>query len=360
MKNLLIEKIEEFQQKYLNLLKVILKEVNNHEINIRDEFLIFFNKNKMLVELYLKYYSQEERNYFLTGFDFINVEKGEHKSFFLIDGKRIIDDTLYLDLKLLGSNSEINKHVYIKKIKKSIENNIFLLEKYNNEILLMPIRCLNSNETFKDLSALSNKILFQFFKKEYANFEEYIKENLTIKDIENHLTINTKIIIFLKNEDKNDSFQKRFENYKKTIQSIGFETKNDGLIFYMAVFGFLSQAIDIIEVSQRYNLFPCVRNYITIYYISLIFDDFIQTENINYIKQKNNILNTLKLFFVFQTILENSNFFNLPTEEIIKIKNQNNWWTNIVNEIEPNKENSLSPNTIEKIIFEKMENILNL
>lgn len=63
----MIEKIEEFQQKYLNLLKVILKEVNNHEINIRDELLIFFNKNKMLLGLYLKYYLQEEINYFLTG-----------------------------------------------------------------------------------------------------------------------------------------------------------------------------------------------------------------------------------------------------------------------------------------------------
>ncbi|ERT69128.1 hypothetical protein HMPREF0202_00961 [Cetobacterium somerae ATCC BAA-474] len=360
MKNLLIDKVEEFQQKYLNLLKVILKEINNHEINIRDEFLIFFNKNKMLLELYLKYYSQEEMNYFLTGFDFINVEKGEHKSFFLIDGKRIIDDTLYLDLNLLGTNSEVNKQIYIKKIKKSIENNIFLLEKYNSEILLMPIRCLNSKETFKDLSTLSNKILFQFFKKEYVTFEEYIKENLTIKDIENNLIINTKMIIFLKNEDKNDSFQKRFENYKKNIQSIGFETKNDGLIFYMAVFGFLSQAINIIEVSERYNLFPCVRNYTTIYYIALIFDSCIQTENINYIKQKNNILNTLKLFFIFQNILENSNFFNFPTEEIIKMKNQNNWWTNIMKEIELNKENSLSLNTIEKIILKKMENVLKL
>ena len=138
----------------------------------------------------------------------------------------------------------------------------------------MPVRLLNkpNNDT---IFKLANKYFLEMFVNKELTIQSYKEIYNTFEDIVHGLKPEIKESIILSNNENNESsLKERFEKIKVNEFLPSEFLKTDVEIFYYFVFGYLSQAIDIISVCSYFKLIPILENTVTYYYVNVLINNF--------------------------------------------------------------------------------------
>lgn len=139
----------------------------------------------------------------------------------------------------------------------------------------MPIRLL-ANKDANTIHNATRQAFLSLFKIN-MDFDYYKKSFKTISDIKNNLFPDIeKNIVFSEDDDISLDFETRFKNYKESSVLPLKSDATDAEIFAFCLYGYFSQAFDIVMMCAEYELIPYIRFEVAFKYIlkiSSIFGD---------------------------------------------------------------------------------------
>lgn len=276
MNNILLFEVFEVQKEYKALL-VRLREklTQNNSAPILDEIEVFWFKHRQLVQYAFQYLSKPYQTYVFTAAVILDIDDFEHYPFLCLGDCHIWDDPIYsyIRMKEKSPNKIFNKEIE-EQIQKTIDDNIRIITELNDYILILPIRMI-SEVDYNARIKTSEKAFFSFFKQPPSSIEEYFENYTTIEDIDNGISEKIKdIIIFSENDTTSDSFIKKFHKYKSITQLPVHDNASDAEAFFMMVFGYVSQAIDIISNAIAYRFVPYIRYEVAFRYFLILYGAF--------------------------------------------------------------------------------------
>lgn len=276
MNDLLLYEIKELQNNYRNILKEAADNIFKRDTAaILDEINVFWIKNKKLVHCALEYLSKPYQTYVFTAATVLDVDDYEHYPFLCLGDFHIWDDPIYgyIRMGMESQNEKFNEEVK-NQIYDTINENIKILDSINDKILIFPIRMISdvSRETIHNAA---EQAFLSLFKKPPTTMKEYLQTFSTIEEVDSALRSDIKNTITLsENDSKFVEIKERFNYYKSNISlPLPAETSN-AYIFMFAVYGFLSQALDIIMTCSAYRFVPYIRYNVSFQYVLILTGSF--------------------------------------------------------------------------------------
>lgn len=265
------DEILKLQQEYCTLLKISEKKLNSDEFMYAlDEINLFWFANRHKIELFLNYYYGAD-TVMHTGASFLNVNYNEHFPFVMFGEKHIIDDPVGNFgnvMSMLQENPDLADNIK-EQIILTVEQNIKIIENYNDIIQIFPIRLMNIEDKQENIKTAQNAF-FQLFKEEDMDLEKYAKTFTTIEDVVNGIKEYCHNYIFFDKDEEQAPLEKRFRDFvgkNKFATSMGV---NDAQKFYSLIIGYFIQSIDILFACLKYNMYPYIRYAIPFHYLTLI------------------------------------------------------------------------------------------
>lgn len=270
--DLLLKEILDIQQDYRSLLIAIQSQFDSSEklIQIADEITIFWYSRRNIIDLFLKNLPNDNSTYLFTGVGYLDVENNEHYPFVTIGKRHIIDDSLSRYMQDIKYDDESGFYFeLIKQIQEAITDNIRILNEYFGIFLLLPVRFFVPNH-IDILHQATSDLFLSLFNSSLENIDDYFSKYDCINQVFDDINAEIKSEIKLLEDDSSlDSLEDKFEQYKKENKTIS-EEKNDITLFFLAVYGYIAQALDVILTSLEYNLVPYVRFKICHHYSLLL------------------------------------------------------------------------------------------
>lgn len=183
--DLLHEKIRSIQNEYKCILEKIVNNVSEDWISesILDEINIFWSIRLDIVELYLCNLSSSHDTFAFTGATFLDLAELEHYPLMLLGDMHILDDQIYIYSNIVSrsNKTEFNKRMQ-KQIFNSINNNLVILSKYYEHILILPVR-FSYSKNQDIIKNNANSCFLSLFKEPPASIEDYFATYSSIDDI---------------------------------------------------------------------------------------------------------------------------------------------------------------------------------
>lgn len=355
--NLLLNKIIIIQHEYKELLAKllpILQTSSCHEVF--DEINIFWFKYNKIIQLYYYNFFVGNDSYVFTASTYLNYDEQEFLPFLLVGNKHVFDDPLSKFSQIINKNvTNFNQDILYNQIVLTIQNNLKLLENINNNIFILPLRLLTQSNTNNFLYDLGEKFFISLFN-EIDNIDDYFNKCSNIHEIKRYIRNDViNLISFTVDDNKLLSFEERFHIALNDLKHILNPTKSDAYNFFMIIFGYIQQAIDIMASCIEYKCIPFIRNLVTVNYILLVTEGVEEIEHIKLLRYKMIIAYLIYAHFD-RDILSSINF-----KEFIKINKEYNFngkLFNILIEQNINKTNFSIPN-IESIISIELQKFYN-
>ncbi len=309
--NLLQNNIQEIQNEYKGLLTDLLPRIKSgNALEALDEINLFWHCHISEGHLYLKNWISEENTYVFTAATYLGFDTKEYLPFLLMGDNHIFDDTLckYSKTYNMLSNNEYTDSLY-NFIKLVIQDNLKLLDNLKNEVLIFPLNLVNQLIDY-DLFIKTGEGVFTSLFKNINSINDFFEKCNTVDDIVAHGCENFEdIIMFSEYDDHSLSFHERFRLAVKNSKYINTEGKSDAYIFYMLVYGYIQQAIDIISMCIDYRCIPFIRHPVSLYYVSMLSENMVKVKNIDDLIFKMNIAYIVYELFDFDRFVT----FNLDT-----------------------------------------------
>lgn len=273
MNDLLLYEILEVQKEYKDLLVLLRNKLTqDSSASILDEIEVFWYKHRRLVRNAIQYLAKPYQTYVFTAAVILDIDDLEHYPFLCLGDCHIWDDPIYsyICMKEESPNEEFNREI-VEQIQRTIDDNIRIISELNDYILILPVRMISEVDPDNIIST-SEKAFFSLFKQPPTSFDEYLKQYTTIEDIDKGISEGIKDrIIFSENDTPSDSFIDRFNTNKSDSHLPLRDNATDAEVFFMRVFGYISQAIDIISNAVTYRFVPYVRYDVAFKYILILY-----------------------------------------------------------------------------------------
>ena len=199
----------------------------------------------------------------------------------LLGDIHILDDQAYFYANLIGytKKSELSNR-FREQIVNSIRSNIEILSKYNDHILILPLR--SSKPEYRDLVAKNmNSVFLDLFKDPPASMEDYFENYKTIDDVCDGLRDDIPNALVLSDtDDVSKPFRERLEIAQKDKSHSLRTDESAGFQFFRIVGGHLGQALDIIYTCSIYKISPYLRYSVAFYYVLLLSQNFSEQKEI--------------------------------------------------------------------------------
>lgn len=315
MNDLLLDELKELQKNYKEVLvNAQSKILENDTFALLDEINVFWNSNRKLVECAVQYISKPYNTYAFTAATILDIDDNEHYPFLCLGDCHIWDDPIYSYIGMIRSSFNDRFNTEIKEqVINTIKENIKIIENYNDKIVILPLRML-SGINIEYISKAAEKAFLGLFKDEPENIKQYFETYKTVDDIDLGIRDDVKNMIILSDIDTNsDGLAVKLNNYKTGITLPIRDDSNDAKVFFLAVVGFLSQALDIILTCSTFKLIPYVRYNVTYKYILILSNSF-----------KDNIELDKWLFrcivaHLLHESFDKENFSEIPIDDFIEI-----------------------------------------
>lgn len=290
--------LKEIQSSYRSLLIKFRNNINEENLKfILDEINIFWYTRRLTVKTLLKYSIDPYNSIVFTGATKIDFSIGEHLPYTILGNIHIWDDPVFSYINIIDKISDEKLINELKlKIIETIESNLIILNRYNDFIIILPVRFITEN--LELVHNISKKLFINLFKKSF-NFEDFLVHYKTIDQIEaglkEELINNIKYIL---DKDKEIDFKTRFSKFK-TRNELGLGTQlDDNELFFNLIYGYICQAVGVFDMCLTYKLIPFLVNDITHRFILLIYPIFLS-------KDKNTKLIVLRcsLFMIISEIM---------------------------------------------------------
>lgn len=309
--NLLQNNILEIQNEYKGLLADLLPRIkSSNALEALDEINLFWHCHISEVHLYLKNWISEENTYVFTAATYLDFDTKEYLPFLLMGDNHIFDDTLckYSKTYNMLSSNKYTDSLY-NFIKLVVQDNLKLLDNLKNEVLIFPLNLVNQLIDY-DLFIKAGEVVFTSLFEDINSFKDFFEKCKTVDDIVAHGCENFEDIIMLSEYDDHSlSFHERFRLAVENSKYINSEGKSDAYIFYMLVYGYIQQAIDIISMCIDYGCIPFIRHPVSLYYVSML------GENMKKVKNIANLMFKMNIAFIVYDLFDFDRFvgFNLDT-----------------------------------------------
>lgn len=280
--SLLRDEIKQIQQEYKTLLYNLLPLLKaKHSMVALDEINLFWVKYIDIVKLFLKTEISGMNSYVFTAATYMDVEDNEQYPFLLLGDQHILDDPLckYAEICIKMPDGKVLELLY-QQIIKAAEDDIRVINTCEDQIIILPLRLLNSPKEDNPLLNLGEQIFLSMFPT-ITSMEMYVQKCSNFSDIVQYGIPNlSEIIMFSEDDDKTIPFEERFRAAINNAPGMVDKTKSDAENFFMLVYGFVQQAIDVIVSCEEYRCIPYIRYPVALNYISLIAGNLLHMEYI--------------------------------------------------------------------------------
>jgi hypothetical protein len=252
----MLDKLNKTQTEYAKLLNSIRADFDTEDVGYHlDKIRNFWFKKRRVIEIASQYVFNKTNTYFFTATSKFNIENTENNIFFVIGKYQIYDDPLLSYLEAIRSEDTIlHFETYLRilknKVIKIIDNSLILLEKEIPNFYIVPLRFLYSFINEKKIDVMP--FIKYFFVKEndFTKSNECYDVNAVV--IAEHIS---QIMLF-EEDDPSLPIKERIKQYQGEFSDIIPSNMNDIQLLKFILFGYFSQAIDILQTSFYFNVFP--------------------------------------------------------------------------------------------------------
>ena len=289
--NLLLNKIHLIQIEYKKLLVSLLpKFKSGYAPEALDEINLFWLRRIEEVKLYLKNWFPGKNSYVFTAATFMDFDDNEHLPFLMMGNKHILDDPLS-KYSLIRSEMLEGKDAdfLYKQISVTAEGNLKVLENIHNEILILPLRLLNQSNDQKVFEKAGEQAFVSLFNGIYS-LNEYFEKCNSIDDIIHFARDDIeRLVMFSEYDDVMLDFKERFRIALRDTKYMVDPNRPDSYNFFMLVFGFIQQALDIIVSCVEYECIPYIRYPVSFHYISMLSQSMLDIEHVIMLRFRMNV-----------------------------------------------------------------------
>ena len=318
--NLLLNKIYLIQTEYKALLATLLPKLKgSHAPEALDEINLFWLRHIEEVQLYLKTWFPSENSYVFTASTFMDFKDNEHLPFLLMGDKHILDDPLskYSVIRNKMPDDKNAEFLY-KQIGVTAEDNLKILENVHQEILILPLRLLNQSNEHNSLYELGEHVFISLFNG-IDSLNDYFTKCDSINDIMRFAREDIgDLIMFSEDDNVTLPFSKRFRIALAGMHMVD-ENKSDSYNFFMLVFGYIQQAIDVIVSCIEYSCIPYIRFPVSLHYVSLLSENMQDIEHITTLRYK------MSVAFIVYQLCDKNKLATVQLGEFIKISKKYNF-----------------------------------
>ena len=248
--DVLISSMQLMQEEYLALLKNYEHFDVNDAYSIQSECRIFWLRHKREIEFFLNNYPCDFDTCAFIGGMYLNAASTRELPFLSFGKKHISDDPV---AKLVSVGPQEHLAGYLKK---SIEDDIEIIQKYNGEIFILPLSYLFVD---KDLVLQSaDNAFWHLFSNPTINKDSYMDKFSSIEEVCKCIGEDAGWGLFLKY--KRTNLKDRYLEHLETINIPIYEGKEGVNQFYHMCIGLFAQAASVMEFCIHYWTFPFIRD----------------------------------------------------------------------------------------------------
>lgn len=351
--NLLLNKIKFIQIEYKELLSALLPKLKSfHAPEALDDINLFWLRHIEEVQLYLRTWFPGENSYVFTAATFMDFGDREHLPFLLMGDKHVIDDPLskYSEIQIKMPEGKASEFFY-KQIGITAEDNIKILENVHDEIIILPLRLLNQSNAHNSLYKIGEQAFVSLFNN-IDSFSDYFSKCTSIDDIIQYARKDIgRLVLFFKDDDISKPFEERFKVALAETQYIIDTNKTDASNFFMLVYGYIQQAIDIIVSCVEYGCIPYIRHAISLHYISLISECMLDIKHIVTLRFK------MSVAYIVYQLCDKDKLATVCLEDFLKKNREYNFSSKLfcaLAEHSVNEESFLN-HTITQLVIDELE-----
>ena len=312
--NLLLNKIHLIQIEYKKLLVSLLPKLKSgYAPEALDEINLFWLRRIEEVKLYLKNWFPGKNSYVFTAATFMDFDDNEHLPFLLMGNKHILDDPLskYSLIRSEMSEGKDAEFLY-KQISVTAEDTLKVLENIHNEILILPLRLLNQSNDQKAFEKVGEQVFVSLFNSIYS-LNEYFEKCNSIDDIIHSARDDIgRLVMFSEDDDVMLDFKERFRIALIDTKYMVDPNRSDSYNFFMLVFGFIQQALDIIVSCVEYECIPYIRYPVSLHYISMLSQSMLDIEHVIMLRFR------MSVGFVVYKLCDKSKLASVCLEDFLK------------------------------------------
>lgn len=349
--NLLLNKIHFIQIEYKKLLVSLLpKFKSGYAPEALDEINLFWLRRIEEVKLYLMNWFPGKNSYVFTAATFMDFDDNEHLPFLLMGNKHILDDPLSKYSLIRSEMSEgMDADFLYKQISVTAEDNLKVLENIHNEILILPLRLLNQSNDQKAFEKVGEQVFVSLFNSIYS-LNEYFEKCNSIDDIIHFARDDIgRLVMFSEDDDVMLDFKERFRIALIDTKYMVDSNRSDSYNFFMLVFGFIQQALDIIVSCMEYECIPYIRYPVSLHYISMLSQSMLDIEHVIMLRFR------MSVGFVVYKLCDKSKLASVCLEDFLeknKIYNFNDKLFNALTNYKINEKNFFKHKITQLVIDE--------
>ena len=227
--SLLRDEIKQIQQEYKNLLSNLLPLLKAKRSMVAlDEINLFWARHIDIVKLYLKTELSVMNSYVFTAATYMDIEDKEQYPFLLLGDQHILDDPLckYAEICIKMPDSMASELLY-QQIVKAAEDDIRVINTCEDQIVILPLRLLNSPKEDNPLLNLGEQIFLSMFP-DINSMETYVQKCSNFSDIVRYGIPNlSEIIMFSEDDNRATPFEERFRAAINNAPGMVDKTKSD-------------------------------------------------------------------------------------------------------------------------------------
>ncbi len=267
MNDIVLTELQSIQSEYLDLLKRIKPRIDTAWGSVIDEVNMFWLQKKKLIVFAMENYFTPYNTFLFTGATYLDYDENEHFPFAVCNGICIVDDNVCSYANIIGKVSDENFNSTIKQqLLYAIDDNIKVLENCADYIYILPIRYLDDDDD-DTISKGAEGVFLNLFKEKFASLKDYFVNITSMVDLTNSLKPGIeKSLMFFKDDDRDLALSDRLNNYiEDSNDSIDFNGKSIGFIFFSAVYSHIAQALKIMMLCAKYRVIPYLRYNVAFY-----------------------------------------------------------------------------------------------
>lgn len=340
------EELVKLQIEYREILENASREIFQKESRaVIDEINVFWNRHRKLVECILHHLYEPYSAYVFTAATILDIEDYEHYPFVSFGRYHFWDDPLYQYLKCV---EDMGATVFGDKMRRQIHetiiDNIQIIDSLAEHVYILPIRLL-SNSDAKLIHNAAQQFFLSMFKGEF-DFDYYREHIVTITDVQNAMLPDVeKYVFFSEDDNTSNDFITRFNHFKESTDLPLHEDSSDAQIFWFSMYGYLSQAIDILLTCSEYRLIPYIRFEVAFKYLMTIGSNFKHGE-------VSDMLFKCAIAYISHHVFDKNFAKRTEFTEYCTLLQTNNFESSVITEIEN------EGLTLENLAMGKIESIL--
>lgn len=349
-RNLLLNRIREIQTEYKDLLSNIIDDFEGlYRSAALDEIVLFWTKNKPVVNMFLRHSLSNEDTFIMTAVTYLDIAADEQYPFFLAGSFHILDDPLGKYCEICNTIEEEYEMPLGAEILKCARDDLRVLIEYP-QIIVIPMRLFKENEKQEVLKEASEQLFISLFS-EISSIEEYFDKIKSVDDIAKSIKGFEHSILLNDEDDSSLPIPERFEKTRIIMKEWFPNDVTDAQLFFYVITSYLSQAIDIILSCSEFHVIPYIRYNLALHYYLLCAEVF---ERESEIDCKTKLVCIGNLLY---KIADCDKLKNKGDKKFFEIIEKNNFWINLKNETQ---KVNVELGTVKKIasIIEKHLNCL--